>query len=282
MSGKATSARTTAHVLSERTLSTSLLRPQQTAGWWPSGYAEEDGGFAISNKNSMAVTTLRLEPAWVDFGLSDGNTARAIKDRATFSKILCVSAAAELSHIPTVRAGDLVAGVPGHSKSLPGTRIVIKGASSFPTQRRRRPRRWRPRHSSPVRMWETYWRATRSCAQSSARSLQPPQAHDTDQVPCTCRHYTMTSQGWSWTFSLDRAARPTRVAKLNEADGGNRRRISVNIPEPVPAGSTADEMGLKFVSDIAVTRLEESNGGGCTARWSGTRGLLTQLQQLSG
>lgn len=45
------------------------------------------------------------------------------------------------------------------------------------------------------------------------------------------------------------------AAELNEEDGGNRRVISVNAPEPTPIGSIAREHGYEKVSDITYARL---------------------------
>ncbi len=45
------------------------------------------------------------------------------------------------------------------------------------------------------------------------------------------------------------------VALLNAADGGRRRVVSVNLPEPVPAGSTAARHGYATVADLTRARL---------------------------
>ncbi|MXW42058.1 MAG: site-specific DNA-methyltransferase [Acidimicrobiia bacterium] len=46
------------------------------------------------------------------------------------------------------------------------------------------------------------------------------------------------------------------VAAQNALDGGNRRCISVNLPEPVDAESAAGEAGFKTVSEITYRRIE--------------------------
>lgn len=46
------------------------------------------------------------------------------------------------------------------------------------------------------------------------------------------------------------------VALQNDMDGGARRSISVNVPEPVRPGSEAERSGFKVVSDITLRRLE--------------------------
>ena len=45
------------------------------------------------------------------------------------------------------------------------------------------------------------------------------------------------------------------VMKLNEEDGGNRKFITVQIPEPLPEKSDAYNNGYKFISDITKDRL---------------------------
>ncbi len=47
------------------------------------------------------------------------------------------------------------------------------------------------------------------------------------------------------------------VARQNARDGGRRRCISVNLPEPVPHGSEAAKAGLRTVSDITRLRLRK-------------------------
>jgi len=45
------------------------------------------------------------------------------------------------------------------------------------------------------------------------------------------------------------------VSALNIADGGRRRTISVNLPEPVPADSVARQLGYETVADVALDRI---------------------------
>jgi adenine-specific DNA-methyltransferase len=47
------------------------------------------------------------------------------------------------------------------------------------------------------------------------------------------------------------------VALQNLEDGGSRRSISVNIPEPTRDGSAAAELGFQFVSDITLARIRK-------------------------
>jgi adenine-specific DNA-methyltransferase len=46
------------------------------------------------------------------------------------------------------------------------------------------------------------------------------------------------------------------VLEANAADGGNRRCISVNLPEPTPEGSVAREAGFDVVSAITLARIK--------------------------
>lgn len=46
------------------------------------------------------------------------------------------------------------------------------------------------------------------------------------------------------------------VLEVNAADGGNRRAISINLPEPLPDSSGARIVGLETVTDIAVGRIK--------------------------
>jgi len=58
------------------------------------------------------------------------------------------------------------------------------------------------------------------------------------------------------------------VLELNRADGGNRRYVAVQLPEPTPEGSPARELGLASIADIGkerirrvIKKLQEANGG---------------------
>lgn len=45
------------------------------------------------------------------------------------------------------------------------------------------------------------------------------------------------------------------VALQNSVDGGRRRVIAVNLPEPTPAGSSAKKAGFDYISDITLHRV---------------------------
>ena len=45
------------------------------------------------------------------------------------------------------------------------------------------------------------------------------------------------------------------VLELNREDGGNRRFIMVQLPEPTPAGSTARQQGFETIADIGKERI---------------------------
>lgn len=46
------------------------------------------------------------------------------------------------------------------------------------------------------------------------------------------------------------------IMALNAADGGSRRFISVQLPEPTPTGSDADEAGFRTIADVARRRIK--------------------------
>ena len=46
------------------------------------------------------------------------------------------------------------------------------------------------------------------------------------------------------------------VMKLNAEDGGSRRHIQVQLPEPTPAGSDAREAGLKTIAELSRRRID--------------------------
>ncbi|WP_211210495.1 site-specific DNA-methyltransferase, partial [Actinotignum urinale] len=48
------------------------------------------------------------------------------------------------------------------------------------------------------------------------------------------------------------------VMKLNAEDGGNRRCISVQLPEPTPEGSAAREAGFETIADISRERIRRA------------------------
>ena len=46
------------------------------------------------------------------------------------------------------------------------------------------------------------------------------------------------------------------VLQLNAEDGGNRRFIQIQLPEPIPAGSEAEKMGFKTIAEIGRKRID--------------------------
>lgn len=48
------------------------------------------------------------------------------------------------------------------------------------------------------------------------------------------------------------------VAELNEADGGSRRYVLVQLPEPTAPGSEAREQGIATVSELTLSRLNKT------------------------
>lgn len=51
------------------------------------------------------------------------------------------------------------------------------------------------------------------------------------------------------------------VMQLNREDGGNRKFILVQLPEPCPISSSAYKNGLKTISDISIRRVTKSLRG---------------------
>jgi len=62
------------------------------------------------------------------------------------------------------------------------------------------------------------------------------------------------------------------IMQLNSEDGGNRRCISVQLPEPTPAGSVAREQGFETIADISRERI----------RRAGTKILQEEATKLDG
>ena len=48
------------------------------------------------------------------------------------------------------------------------------------------------------------------------------------------------------------------VMELNAVDGGKRRCVSVQFPEPIPEGGTAHKLGFRTIADIGRKRLEQA------------------------
>jgi adenine-specific DNA-methyltransferase len=61
------------------------------------------------------------------------------------------------------------------------------------------------------------------------------------------------------------------VFEANAADGGRRRTISVNLPEPLPESSSARLVGIETVTDIAIRRIKKVMPGITGAGEAGLR-----------
>jgi adenine-specific DNA-methyltransferase len=59
-------------------------------------------------------------------------------------------------------------------------------------------------------------------------------------------------------FFAGSATTAQAVMELNAADGGNRRFIQVQLPEPVPAESAAANAGFRVISDISRERIDRA------------------------
>ncbi len=72
-------------------------------------------------------------------------------------------------------------------------------------------------------------------------------------------------------FFAGSASTAHATAAQNEVDGGQRRCITVNLPEPTPEDSEAAKMGFATVSEIAIERIRRVLDGSPPAQDAGLR-----------
>jgi adenine-specific DNA-methyltransferase len=237
------------------------------------GGQKKTEGLPSLTKNSMGVTTLRLNPEWVDLSLPDGaygpgdqGSGYSLEDRLVID-------------------GGKAQGSFGLSGRLiwsqnyledqvaDGTRIIIKGTGFVPYSKKSSTAVLPP--TSLISRDEV---GDVLAGNAELRSLfdKVPFNHP---KPTSLIRYLVNAvthddkSALILDFFAGSGSTMHAISLLNQVDGGARRTISVNLPEPVPEGSVAAEMGFAVVSDITWARIQAVMGSVDGSREQGLRTL---------
>jgi len=206
----------------------------------------------------MGVTTVALEPSWVDFGVPDGEygpgdlgSGYVLEDRVVIRD----------GHAQSRfrLSGRLIwSQVYLESQVAAGTRIVIKGSSFVPYSKKTETAPLPPTSLIPR---ENIGDVLAGNAELRAMFGSVPFNHP---KPITLIKYLVNAVAHDdnsaviLDFFAGSGSTAHAVGTLNASDGGGRRCISVNLPEPVPEGSNAKQLGYDVVSEITVARIKKA------------------------
>lgn len=240
------------------------------------GSQQGSEGLPSLTKNSMAMSTLDLDPDWVDFLIPDGTygpgemgAGYVLEDKVTV-KDGRASAGFKLS-------GRMIWGQKYlEAQAAAGTRIVIKSASFVPYSKKTRTAQLPPTSLLP--------RAEVADVLAGNAELKGlfgviPFNHPkpTSLISYLVRAVTSDDKtARVLDFFAGSGTTAHAVALLNEADGGERLVISVNIPEPTPEGGAARDLGFKRVSEVTLARI-----GKVLEKVSGAEAMGLRVYRLS-
>lgn len=221
------------------------------------GSQQGSDGLPSLTKNSMSVSTLSMEPDWVDFLIPDGEygpgdmgsgyvleTKVQIEDGRS-------TAAFQLS-------GRMIWSQTYLKKQVEaGTRIVIKSTSFVPYSKKTQTAQLPPTSLLP--------RADVGDVLAGNAELKAlfgviPFNHPkpTSLISYLVRAVTNDDKdAIVLDFFAGSGSTAHAVALLNATDNGARRVLSVNLPEPTPEGGPARSLGLDTVSEVTLARISK-------------------------
>jgi len=221
------------------------------------GTQKKSEGLPSLTKNSMGITSLMFEPAWVEFGLPDGDYGPGDQGSGYVLED-AVSIRDGRAQTAFRLSGRVIWSQQYLEEQVAaGTRIVIKGASFVPYSKKEQTA---PLPPTSLISREDVGDVLAGNAELRAIFGAVPFSFPKPTTLIKYLVHAVTHDDKAAVvldFFAGSGTTAHAVAALNEADAGFRRCISVNFPEPVPAGSTADEMGFEVVSDIGVARLKK-------------------------
>lgn len=219
------------------------------------GSQQGSDGLPSLTKNSMSVSTLRLDPDWVDFLVPDGvygpgdmGSGYVLEDEVTV-KGGRAEGRFRLS-------GRMIWGQAYlEEQANSGTRIVIKSTSFVPYSKKTQTALLPPTSLLPR---SDVGDVLAGNAELKALFGAIPFNHPkpTSLVAYLVRAVTNSDQdAIVLDFFAGSGSTAHAVALLNAADNGSRRVISVNLPEPTPGGGIAKKLGYETVSEVTLARI---------------------------
>jgi adenine-specific DNA-methyltransferase len=221
------------------------------------GTQKKTEGLPSLTKSSMGMSTLMLDPDWVDFGLADGDYEPGDRGSGYVLEDAVIVRGGR-AQAPFRLTGRVIwSQTYLQDQVLAGTRIVIKGPGFVPYSKKGETA---PLPPTSLISREDVGDVLAGNAELRAIFGAVPFSFP---KPTTLIKYLVNAvthddkSALVMDFFAGSGSTAHAVTVLNASDGGRRRSISVNLPEPVPAGSTAQEMGFKVVSDVALARLKK-------------------------
>lgn len=219
------------------------------------GSQQGSDGLPSLTKNSMAISTLALDRHWVDFLVPDGEygpgdmgSGYVLEDKVVVKDGRAMQGF-RLS-------GRMIWGQSYLEKqAASGTRIVIKSTSFVPYSKKTQTAQLPPTSLLPR---SDVGDVLAGNAELKALFGVIPFNHPkpTSLVSYLVRAATSDDpHAIVLDFFAGSGSTAHAVALLNASDNGARRVISVNLPEPTPAGGTARDLGYETVSQVTLARI---------------------------
>ena len=221
------------------------------------GAQKRTEGLPSLTMSKMAIVTVVLRPEFLDMGVADGTygpgdmgAGYSLEDKVTVKDGLATSPFRLTGHIKWSQKYI-------DEQAAAGTRIVIKSATFVPYSKKQSTAALPPTTLLPRSEVGDIL-----AANAELRGLfgEIPFNHPKPTSLISYLVRAVTSEDKSarvLDFFAGSGTTAHAVALLNAADNGARRVISVNIPEPTPAGGPARAFGYDVVSQVTLARIEK-------------------------
>lgn len=213
-------------------------------------------GLPSLTKSSMKVSTLRLEPEWVEFQIPDGTYAAGdlgsgyvLEDDVVISDGIAQSAFS--------LTGRVIWSQPYlEAQVAEGTKIVIKGKAFVPYSRKVATSALAPTTLIPKDAVGDVL-AGNAEIKSLFGSAVFNHPKPTSLLKYLIRSVTSEDKdALVLDFFAGSSSTAHAVLALNAEDGGRRRFLMVQLPEPTPEGSTARVEGFETIPQLSRRRIE--------------------------
>jgi len=213
-------------------------------------------GLPSLTKSSMKVSTLRLEPEWVEFQIPDGTYAAGdlgsgyvLEDDVVISDGIAQSAFS--------LTGRVIWSQPYlEAQVAEGTKIVIKGRAFVPYSRKVATSALAPTTLIPKDAVGDVL-AGNAEIKSLFGSAVFNHPKPTSLLKYLIRSVTSEDQdALVVDFFAGSSSTAHAVLALNAEDGGRRRFLMIQLPEPTPEGSTARAEGFETIPQLSRRRIE--------------------------
>ena len=223
------------------------------------GIQKATEGLPSLTKNSMKPSTLQFSPDWVDFRLADGTYKAGERSTGyTLEDDLVVHNGRALNDFRLtgrmIWSQDYL-----EQQAQEGTKIVIKGDGFVPYSKKTSTSDLAPTTLIPR---EIVGDVLAGNAEIRGIFGSPVFNHPKPTTLLRFLIKSVTAKENKDAIILDFFAGSGTTAHavmaLNAEDGGNRRCISVQLPEPTPEGSVAQEAGFETIADISRERIRRA------------------------